>query len=78
MTLYKKIESLIEHPVSYEDSYLQKDLDKIEDLPTLDQMALKPKPNDKQQITLFRILSMLSLVFCLFVLTTEATVIYDP
>jgi len=41
-------------------------------------MILKPKPNDKKQITTFRIMSMLSLIYCLFVLTTEATVIYDP
>lgn len=41
-------------------------------------MALKPKPNDKKQITTFRILSILSLFYSLFVLITEATVIYDP
>jgi hypothetical protein len=41
-------------------------------------MALKPKPNDKQKITMYRILSILSLFYSLFVLITEATVIYDP
>jgi hypothetical protein len=50
----------------------------MDDLPVLEEMALKPKPNDKKQITTYRIMSLLSLVYCIFVLTTEATVIYDP
>jgi hypothetical protein len=50
----------------------------MEDMPVLDEMVLKPKPNDKKQITTFRIMSMLSLIYCLFMIITEATVIYDP
>jgi hypothetical protein len=57
---------------------LTKDLEDPEKLPILDEMALKPKPNNPKDITTFRIFSMLSLVFCLFVLITEGTVIYDP
>lgn len=44
----------------------------------MEDMALKPLANDKKKITTYRILSMLSLVFCLFFLATEATVIWDP
>ena len=80
MSTYEKINSLIQLPVTYEDSYLNKNLDgsKNEDLPHLEDMALKPLANDKKKITTYRILSMLSLVFCLFFLATEATVIWDP
>ena len=78
MTTFDTVNKLIEQPVTYTDAYLKKDLDKVDDIPVLDEMALKPKANDKKQITTYRILSILSLIFCLFVITTEATVIYDP
>ncbi len=78
MTTFDTVNRLIEQPVGYTDSYLKKDLDKVDDIPVLEEMALKPKANDKRQIPTFRILSILSLLFCLFVITTEATVIYDP
>lgn len=74
---FESIIRLIEDP-KIEKSYLERDLDKLEDLPVLDEMSIKPKPNDKKQITMYRLLSILSLIYCLFVLTTEATVIYDP
>jgi hypothetical protein len=44
--LYRKIDSLIEQPVKYEPEYLKKDLNKLDELPVLDEMSLKPKPND--------------------------------
>lgn len=78
MTTFDTVNRLIEQPVTYTDAYLKKDLDKVDDIPVLDEMALKPKANNKKQITTYRILSILSLIFCLFVITTEATVIYDP
>ena len=74
---FDSIIRLIEEP-QLEKRYLERDLDKMDDLPVLDEMVLKPKPNDKKQITTYRIMSLLSLVYCIFVLTTEATVIYDP
>jgi hypothetical protein len=76
--MYSYLNSLIEQPVIYKDDYLTKDLDKVDDLPVLAEMALKPKANDKKRITMYRTASMLCLIYCLFVLTTEATVIYDP
>ena len=78
MTTFDTINKLIEQPVIYKEDYLKKDIDKVDDAPVLEEMALKPKPNDKRQITTFRFLSILSLIFCLFIITTEATVIYDP
>lgn len=78
MSLFDKVNSLIEQPVTYEEKYLTKDLTELDDLPVLDQMALRPKANEKKEIWTFRIASMLSLIYCLFVLATEATVIFDP
>jgi hypothetical protein len=48
MTFTNTINNLIEQPVNYTESYLKRDLDKVEDLPVLEEMALQPKPNDKQ------------------------------
>ena len=48
MSLYANIIDLIEQPVTYEDSYLLKDLNIVDDLPVLDMMALKPRANDKK------------------------------
>jgi hypothetical protein len=78
MTLYEKVNMLIEHPITYEPDYLLKGLDDVDDLPVLEAMVLKPKANDKKQISLFRGLCILSLLFSIFVLTTEATIIWDP
>ena len=77
MTTFDSIIFIIKEPV-FDKTYLERDLDKQENLPLLDEMAIQPKPNEKKQITTFRILSMISLFFCLFVIITEATVIYDP
>lgn len=45
---------------------------------TLDDLALKPKPNSIKKLIMFRILALLSFLFCLLVIITEATVIVDP
>lgn len=77
-TLYDKVNSLIETPVNFDKAYMNRDLEDPHELPKLDEMVLKPKPNDQKEIKTYRILSILSLIFCLFVIATEATVIYDP
>lgn len=69
---------MIEHPITYEPDYLKKNLDDVDDLPVLDAMVLRPKANDKKQISLFRGLCIFSLLFSIFVLTTEATIIWNP
>jgi hypothetical protein len=48
MTTFDTVNKLIEQPVTYTDAYLKKDLDKVDDIPVLDEMALKPKANDKK------------------------------
>jgi ABC-type microcin C transport system permease subunit YejE len=45
---------------------------------SLDDLLLKAKPNSIKKLIAFRILAVLSLLFCLLVLITEATVIFDP
>jgi len=77
-TLYEKVNSLIETPVNFDKTYMNRDLDDPHELPKLDEMVLRPKPNNQKEIKTYRILSMLSLIFCLFVIVTEAIVIYDP
>jgi|LauGreDrversion4_2_1035121.scaffolds.fasta_scaffold747776_1 hypothetical protein len=48
MTTFDTINKLIEQPVIYKEDYLKKDIDKVDDAPVLEEMALKPKPNDKR------------------------------
>lgn len=48
MTTFDTVNRLIEQPVIYTDGYLKKDLDKVDDIPVLDEMALKPKANNKK------------------------------
>lgn len=48
MTTFDTVNRLIEQPVTYTDGYLKKDLDKVDDIPVLDEMALKPKANNKK------------------------------
>ena len=48
MTTFDTVNRLIEQPVTYTDAYLKKDLEKVDEIPVLDEMALKPKPNDKK------------------------------
>jgi len=46
--LFKNINKLIEQPVVYQPDYLLKDLENPDTLPVLEEMALKPRPNDKK------------------------------
>ena len=48
ITLFEKVNSLIETPVTYTKEYINKNLDNPEELPILEEMALRPKPNDKK------------------------------
>ena len=41
-------------------------------------MALKPKQNETKKMIRNRILAVVALIYCLFVLTTEAIVIINP
>jgi hypothetical protein len=74
ISLYDKIDSLIEKPVNFEDSYLRKNIDQC----SLENMILKPKQNQTKRVIMYRIGSLFALLFCLFVLITEATVIINP
>jgi hypothetical protein len=44
---FDSIIKVIEEP-KIEKSYLERDLDKLDELPVLEEMALRPKPNDKK------------------------------
>lgn len=41
-------------------------------------MSIKPKPNDMKWVVICRIGAFFGLIFSIFVLVTEATVIIDP
>jgi hypothetical protein len=42
------------------------------------ELVLKPKPSSPKMLWIFRTFSMFTLLFCLVVLATEATVIKNP
>ena len=75
MHVKNNINSLVIQPVEYDEAYLNKDIKNIE---KLEEMALKPMPNDQRRIRIYRTLSIASFLFCIFILVTEATVIVDP
>lgn len=78
LTCFNNVDSVIEKPVEYKESDIKLNpAFKIEDA-NLDDLILKSKPNSMKKLIFFRILSVLSLLFCLMVLITEATVIVDP
>jgi hypothetical protein len=74
VTLYSNIHLIIQEPGKFEESYLKK---KFSDKFELDEMVLKPLKNNIVKLLAFRFLSVLSLLFCLFMLATEATVLFN-
>lgn len=78
MTTYNSVDSVIEKPVEYSESDIKvKPGTKVDDI-KLEDLKLKAKPNSIKRLIIFRVLAVLSLLFCLLVLITEATVIADP
>ena len=74
ITVQTNIDSLIATPVNYNEAYLKRKVETMK----LEEMALQPKPNSTKKLIGFRILSVLGLALCAFVLITEATVIINP
>eukprot|EP00347_Sterkiella_histriomuscorum_P020171 403338832 len=78
LTTYNIVDNVVVKPIEYsEDDIKVKPGFNLNDA-TLDDLKLKAKPNSLKKIILYRILAVLSLLFCLLVLITEATVIVDP
>jgi hypothetical protein len=78
LTIFNKVNSLVETPIKYEDRDLQIPSSQQLSSITLDDLVLKPKPNSIKKMIAYRFLAFLSLLFCLLVLVTEATIIADP
>lgn len=81
VTLFNKVDDLIERPVVYEQEYLLRDIRKMDfgnaDVVNLDELVLKPKTNHPKRVTFFRVLSILGFVLCGIVIVTEGTVIFN-
>lgn len=78
LTTFNNVDNAIIKPVEYSESDIKpRPGFNINDA-KLEDLKLKPKPNSIKKLILFRILAVLSLLFCLLVLITEATVIVDP
>lgn len=78
ITLFNNVDQLVEKPIIYEDKHFKDTINKELDNIALNDLALKSKPNSMIKLILFRLLAVLSLIFCLLVIETEATVIIDP
>jgi hypothetical protein len=83
VSLFETVDKLIKKPIDFDQVKLRTDQDKkkvlSEDKPiTLDDMILKPTDNDAKKITKFRVLSVMSMLFCALIIVTEATVIVHP
>lgn len=81
ITLFDKIDKIIEKPIDYTPEYLTKEIKSNKSDAgelSVGELVLKPLPSSAKKLWLYRVLAVLALLFCLVVLATEATVIYDP
>ena len=78
LTLYNKIDKIVEKPFKeYEESYTKRKIEDTDQNFSLEEMVLRPTKSSTKLLIFYRILSGLSILLCLLILVTEATIIYD-
>lgn len=78
LTCYNTVDGVVEKPIEFSESDVKlRPGFKFEDA-SLEDLKLKAMANSKKKLIGYRVLAVLSLLFCLMVLITEATVIANP
>lgn len=78
ITLFNKIDSIVEKPVNYDQDYLNRSIAQAttdEAINIKEDLVMKAIPSSMKRLVIYRIMAVFAVLFCIFVIVTEATII---